>query len=246
MKKELLMAVVVFSGLVQVDFDGKTYSLAGGDSRVFGARSDGPIFGDEINTPVGDNSYLVEMTEFFGLTPEQQRAFPAAEIAYKKAVEDFNYIEIQKQLHNDLKSGLLDMEAYSVARAELLFDYMQVQSGTGTLSEILTEKQKAEWGTFQHYYMLVPALKQKGIELTKDQIAAIRQKCNAAAKKLAGMDPTRMRLGLASVFPELLIEVRTKILTEQQRAKLPVENVPDRVKKNPGKPKVKEEQTDKR
>jgi hypothetical protein len=38
-------------------------------------------------------------------------------------------------------------------QALLLFEYQQVHSGTGTLSEILTEKQKAEWGAFQHYWV---------------------------------------------------------------------------------------------
>ena len=67
MRKELLlMPVVVFWGPVQVGFDGKTYSLAGGESKVFGQEA-----GQE--TAKSDNGLLAQLTEFFGLTAEQRK-----------------------------------------------------------------------------------------------------------------------------------------------------------------------------
>ena len=111
-------------------------------------------------------------------------------------------------------------QAYLDAKALLRQERDDVYAGTGTLSEILTEKQKADWvGVARQYRMVVPSLKRKVIELTKDQLTAIREECKTAADTLAGMPPREARFARWKVLGDLNTKVRTKILDEQQRAK---------------------------
>ena len=71
--------------------------------------------------------------------------------------------------------GHLTRRAYTDARGELRYERTQVLAGTGTLDQILTDEQKADWGAFQQYRNIVPTLNRKGVELSKEQQAATRR-----------------------------------------------------------------------
>jgi hypothetical protein len=96
----------------------------------------------------------------------------------------------------------------------------QILAGTGTLDQILNEKQRADWGAFLQYRNFVPSLGRKGVELSKDQQDAVRKKCKAIADKLDTMNPSDAHYARFSVFRELKDHVEGKVLTKVQRNKL--------------------------
>ena len=205
-----VMSVVVHSGTVSVDCDGKVSAVASGEEKVFGP-------GAEWQDP-GSNkdSLLASTTEYYGLTHEQRKAFPAAYAAYRKSLQKFNYSARAKRLRDDRKAGRLDARAYFNSRASLRQERDETSAGVGTLGAILNREQKEDWRAFHQYRIVMSPLRHEGVELTKEQLAGVRRKCRAAADRLENMTVYQAQYAKWGVYSELRRYVREEVLAGRQ------------------------------
>jgi len=98
-----------------------------------------------------------------------------------------------------------------------------IMKGQKGMLEILTPEQRGIWIGFIAFRQLMVPMAQ--VDLTGDQLAKIREICNAAAKDIDGIkdEGETGMAALVKIRTAMLADIRGKVLTAEQWAKLPRE-----------------------